>query len=116
MSYTRTRHAGLGGIADVAKAATSIVEDPCLGTVASLVLRLHAAEQPARPAAPPRPGQPKPPPAPPAPPVKGIGLCSAVKPLRAVVYVRERPWLLPVGGAVIVGGLVALGYAIGRSR
>jgi len=109
MSYLRNPHA-LDGITDVARAAVSIVEDPCLPTVASLVLRLHAAEQPSRPAL---PGQPKPPP---RPPVKGIGLCSAVKPLRAVVWVRERPWVGAAAAIAIVGGIFMLGRASKRSR
>jgi hypothetical protein len=101
MSYLRNpQRQALGGILDVAAAAKSIVEDPCLPTVASLVLRLNAAEQ-----APSRPG------APPAPPVKGIGLCYAVKPLKAVVYVRERPWVGLAIGAAVVGGIFMLGRA-----
>ena len=110
MSYV-TRHTGLGSISDVANAAVKIVEDPCLGQVASLVLELHAAT-PAVTA----PGAPKPPPGPTPPPKKGIGLCTAVKPLQAAIYVRKRPWILPVGGLAVVGGLVAVGYLLGRGR
>lgn len=104
-------HQPMSGITDVLSATNAIVTDPCLDRVATLVLRLHAAEQ--RGQAPARPGQP---PAPPKPPTKGIGLCSAVKPLEAVVWVRERPWVVPVGAAAVVVGLFALGYASGRRR
>lgn len=109
MSYVTPRHTGLGGFADVATAATKIVEDPCLPRVATLVLRLHELT----PAPAPRPGQPKPPPSS-TPPKKGIGLCMAVKPLEAVVWMRERPWIVPVAGAAVVGGLIALGFAAGK--
>lgn len=111
MSYVhRNSRVGLGGIMDVAKAATAIVEDPCLGPVATLVLRLHAATpDPTQPR--PLPGQPKPPSRPPA---KGIGLCNAVTPLKALVWVRERPWVVPVGLAAVVGGIFFAGFATGR--
>jgi hypothetical protein len=109
--HGHSRHA-LGGVLDVASAAQAIVTDPCLSPVAQLVLRLHAAEQPKPPA--PRPGVPPPPP---PPPVKGVGLCYAVKPLRALVWVRERPWVAPVGLAVVLGGIFLAGVATGkRSR
>ena len=102
MSYTR-RHSPLGGITDVAAAAAAVVGDPCLSEVATLVLRLHATEQPRRAGG-----------APPAAPTKGIGLCSAVKPLKTVVWLREKPYRIPlvVGGAV--GLLLLAGVVIGR--
>ncbi len=103
MSYTR-RHSALGGITTVASAAVAVVGDPCLPEVANLVLRLHASEQPS-----PRAGQP------PAAPVKGIGLCSAVKPLRAVVWVKEQPSRGVAIAAGVVGAIFLVGYATGRS-
>lgn len=118
MSYVPTKngYGGLGGIADVAAAAGKIAEDPCLPTVTTLVLRLHALEQRgAQPSTGTRPGTgtgTKPP----AAPVKGIGLCTAVRPLQAVVYVKERPWVLPLGALAAVAGLVGVGYALGRGR
>lgn len=106
MAYIR-RHSPLGGITSVASAAAAVVGDPCLPTVANLVLQLHESEQPRA-----RPGQP----AQPSTPVKGIGLCYAVKPLRAVVWVKEKP----IRGALILGGVVGAiflaGYATGHSR
>jgi len=106
MYLTRQRrHQPLGGITDVLSAATKVVQDPCLGEVASLVLRLHELEQ--RPVMPGAPAKP-------AVPVQGIGLCGAVKPLRAVVYVRARPWLVPLGAIAIIGGLVGIGYVLGK--
>lgn len=110
MSYL-PRHTGLGGLSDIASAASAVVGDPCLSQVATLVLRLHAAQQPALP--PLTPGGPRPAPPPPA---KGIGLCSAVKPLQAVAWVSERPWVIPVGIVALFSGVFLAGYASGRTR
>lgn len=110
MSYTRHPQQALGGIMDVARAASAIVEDPCLAPVTTLVLRLHAAEQPKAPR-PATPGAPRPAPPPPA---KGVGLCYAVTPLKALVWVRERPWVIPLGASAILGGLFLAGFATGR--
>lgn len=115
MSYT-SRYP-LDGVDTVVSAAKAVVEDPCLAKVSGLVLRLNALEQaPAPPA--PRPGPPgtTPPRPPPKPPTKGIGLCHAVKPLEIVVWARERPWVVPVGGLALVGGLIGLGYLLGSRR
>lgn len=107
MSYTLRNGSpsALSGITDVALAASSVVSDPCLYDVAGLLLRLNQLEQ--KPVV--APGT-----APPA--VKGIGLCKAVPVLKAVVYVRERKWLLPVAVVGIVGGLFAAGYLTGKGR
>jgi hypothetical protein len=107
MAYT-TNHLELGAIGDVLPAATAVATDPCLGQVATLVRRLHDLEQPRRTAS----GAP----VAPAPPTKGIGLCQAVTPLRAVVYIKERPWILPVGAICLIGGLMGLGYVLGATR
>lgn len=104
MSYM-TRYDSLGAITDIAAAAKSVVEDPCLGQVSAMLLHLHKLEQ-----APPVPGVPTAP----AAPVKGIGLCKAVTPLRAVIWVRERPWIAAVTALGVFGGLVGVGYLIGR--
>jgi len=115
MSYL-TKPNSLDGVTDVATAARSVLEDPCLGKATELILTLNALEQPTpRPARPPRPGV-KPPPAPPAVPIKGIGLCSAVGPLQKIVYLKRNKWVLPVVGASIFLGLFGLGYAAGRGR
>lgn len=106
MSYTKDLQA-LGAITDIATAAKSVVEDPCLGQVTAMLLYLHKLEQPVVPV-----GVPKPP----VPPVKGIGLCKAVTPLKAVVWVRERPWVVPLGVLGIVGGLVGVGYVMGKRK
>lgn len=97
--------AGLGDVATTVSAAAAVVTDPCLPEVSKLVLRLHALEQTAT-----KPGTPPP------PPKLGIGLCNAVKPLRGLVYVRERPWVLPLGAVAVVGGLLGLGFMLGRAR
>lgn len=109
MTYHPTMRAPLGGVLDsigtVGTAIKTVAQDPCLFKVAELALTLNKLEQPAAPA---RPGAPAP------PPVKGIGLCSAVAPLNAVIYVRRRPWVLPVAGAALVLGLVGIGFIAGR--
>lgn len=103
MSYTRrTYPPALAGITDVALAAKSVVEDPCLFPTATLLLRLNELEQ-----GPSTPGAP-------STPTKGIGLCKAVPLLQKVVWVRERPWAGVMIGAGIVGGLVGLGYVLGK--
>lgn len=107
MSYYAPMH----GIGAAFSAATKVVEDPCLTPVAMMVLRLNELEQERKPTPALPPGAPKPPPSAPA---KGIGLCYAVRPLEAVLWVRERPWVLPLGAISIVGALVGLGYVIGR--
>jgi hypothetical protein len=113
MGYMTNRQA-LGGITDVATAALRVVEDPCLYQVTDLVLKLHELEQRPSIFKPPSTRPPGPPP-PPPPPVKGIGLCTAVTPLKIVVYVKSRPWILPLALAAVVGGLVGTGYLIGSS-
>jgi len=108
MAYIGNQMA-LGGVTDVAQAAVRVVEDPCLWEVAQLVLKLHELEQSPGVFTPPKPGTP---PGPPPPPVKGIGLCTAVTPLKVVVYAKSRPWLLPLALVGIVGGLVGVGYLL----
>lgn len=101
MSYTTKHRIGLGSAAgDVVNAAVKVVEDPCLGPAAALILRLNALIPSTK-------G---------GPPSKGIGMCSLITPLKTVIAVKEKPWLLPVGGAVIFLGLFGLGYAMGRRR
>lgn len=111
MSYVG-RHTGLDGITTVVNAAQAIVEDPCLGQVATMVLRLHELT-PAPAARPATPGQPKPPA---VAPRKGIGLCVAVTPLKAAIWIRQRPWVVPVGALALVGGIFVAGMAAGRRR
>jgi hypothetical protein len=105
MSYMTNHPGSLGSVGDVVSAAKSVVEDPCLFEASKLILRLNALEQPPK-----RPG------APAAPPVRGIGLCSAVGPIKKVVFVKEHPWFLPLVGVAIVTGLFGLGYLTGRRR
>lgn len=113
MSYTSTGRvtagemppSGLHGITDVLTAAQSVVTDPCLMQVADLVGQLHDLEQTT-----PVPG------APPPAPVQGIGLCNAVGPLQKYIWVRQRPWVIPVGAVAIVGGLVGIGYLMAGGR
>ena len=108
MSYM-TRYQSLGAITDVATAAKAVIEDPCLGQVTAMLLHLHKLEQAPLPALV-RPAGPTPPPK----PIKGIGLCKAVTPLKAAVWVRERQWIVPIAAVGIVGGLFGLGYLVGK--
>lgn len=112
MSY-RNSHTGLGiDIGGVLTAASNVMTDPCLHKVTSQVMALRELEKrPARrrPSAPTttrRPSKPAP----------GIGLCSAVKPLGYILYIRQNPWFLPVVGTAAVGGIFMLGWMLGRSK
>ncbi len=106
MSYLPQQGA-LGGITDVLTAAQSVVTDPCLLQVAQQVGRLHELEQsPLLPGGTPGP----------VTAVQGIGLCKAVTPLNVVIWVRERPWVVPLGAAALIGGLVGIGYLIGSGK
>ncbi len=110
MGYTSTGRinltnripAGLGGITDVLTAAQSVVTDPCLTQVANLVGRLHDLEQPSTGSG--------------GPPVQGIGLCKAVSPLQTYIWIRERPWVVPVGAIAVVGGLIGVGYLMAGGK
>jgi len=86
---------------DAAQGALNVVTDPCLFTVGQLLHRLNAAEQPSN-----------------APTVAtlGIGLCKVVPVIRAVVYLRERPWVAAAGIAGFLGLFVGIGYRIGQRR
>jgi len=102
MSYLQNNTA-LGGIAVLGSALQDVAEDPCLFEVAALALELHALEQPSSPGS-----------GPPSPPTKGVGLCGAVKPLNAVIYLKQNKWVLPAAGAALFLGLFGLGYFTGR--
>lgn len=112
MAYSLTyQPVGATGLVDVATAVSKVVEDPCLPKVANQVLELHQIE--ADKAAPTRtPTKPKPP----SKPTKGIGLCQAVTPLDWAIKLRKKPWLAVAAGGAVVGGLVLLGYGLGRLR
>jgi hypothetical protein len=103
MSYIQRK--ALSGILDKASgalsAATTILEDPSLPEVTGLVLRLHSLEPPSRPG---------------GPPSKGIGLNKVVKPLRAYVRFREKPWLGYLVLACTFAVPAMLGYAAGKKR
>lgn len=113
MGYTKRNRTplALSGVTDVALAAASVVQDPCLYDVATLLLKLNQLEQQPVVKVPTLPGAPVPPP---PPPVKGIGLCKAVGPLKAVVYVRQNPLVGIAAAAGIVGAIFALGYLAGK--
>ncbi len=86
----------------VGEAATNIVSDPCLLQVAQLVNQLHTGGAPSADGTPSGDGQP------------GIGLCSAVAPLEAVVWVSQNKWVFAVGALAVVGLFVGVGYKLGR--
>lgn len=95
----------LGGILDVATAAAAVATDPCLPDVATQLLRLRDLQAGKAVAGLGALGAT-------ATSSKGIGLCYIVKPLRAVVWARQNPWIAAVGAVAIVGGLVGLGWAL----
>jgi hypothetical protein len=111
MSYTKAKPNALGAtFGSVVEAASAVAQDPCLYKVTDLVLQLRDLET-----------------APPAKkltslglparkPARGIGLCHAVKPLEVALYLRKKPWVLPVAGTATVAGLILLGWWIGRSK
>ena len=92
----------------VLEAGVAVVNDPYLPQVACEVMRLQAI-QAKRPPGPPCPS-------PKNPGNKGVGLQYVVKPLKAFVYLRQHPWILPAGAAAAVGLIFAVGYAAGRRR
>lgn len=89
---------GQTDIAAGTQALAAITADPCLPQTARLVLELQAIER-LKPDVSTEPG---------------IGLCALQTPLLMLVAVRRQPWLFPVGLAVVVGGLVAIGYSMGK--
>ena len=107
MAYTQL---GLD-IGSTVKAASKIIEDPALPAVTCEVLRLNRVVEGKSPgpscsrrvftAAEKR---------------KGVGLHLAVQPLRIATWARANPALAIGGAAAVVGGLVWIGYAMGRKR
>ena len=94
MAYQSTGGARTDTFISTASAAAAIVTDPYLGEVANLVLKLQELEG--------KTGSP------------GIGLRSAVKPLKLAVYAKKNPWFLPTVATSIVAGIFLLGYSTGR--
>lgn len=88
---------------DAADAIQYIALDPALPLVISRIRTLHDLEQ-----SPSTPGQPSPPEKP------GIGLQRLVQPLDYYIYYRRNPWVLPVGAACVIGGLIAIGYLLAK--
>ncbi len=99
----RHRPGALGSISDVATAVRDVVEDPCLFEVSKMVSRLNDLQQ-----------GPSSSSTTTGPRTKGIGLCSAVRPLKAVTAIAERPWLAAVGAGTVVALIFSLGYMAGR--
>jgi len=98
MGYTRHMQS-LEGVADVGSAVGAVIADPCLLQVAKLTNELAALTKTSASST----------------PVKGIGLCKAVGPLEMVIYVKKRPWLIPLGASAFVLGLLGLGYVLGST-
>lgn len=99
MSYSSVGETGLDRLGTLTSAAKYILEDPALGQIGEMIVELHRLEQ-RRPTV----SQPTPPSTP------GIGLQRFVLPLKAYVYVRRNPWVLPVG----VAALLAIPFLLGR--
>ena len=47
---------------------------------------------------------------------KGVGLRATVTPLRLMIFHKQYPWLAPLAGATILGGIFYLGYVTGKDR
>lgn len=77
-----------------------ILEDPALPEVVSLVGEI-ADTYPSAPSG-----------GPPGPP--GVGLSSAIFPLKVFLYGRTHWWFFPVLGLTLLAIPVAVGYGIGR--
>lgn len=101
----RSRRQALSGVQetiskakDVLTAANTILNDPALPEVTSIVMELHKMEPPSK------TGKPSP----------GIGLRRVVPALKAYRYAAKHKWVLPtvVAGALIVPFF--LGYAVGK--
>jgi len=113
MAYTTAHADGLSGVTD---SITRVVADPCLSQAVTIALRVADIRRQRQ--APTPPGIPSKTPSPPRPapaPVEpGIGLCRIVGYANKALYVYERPWVIPATLAAVVGGLVLVGYTVGR--
>lgn len=82
------------------KTVTTILDDPALPQVATIVMDLHDLE-PKTPAGAPSPG---------------LGLNKLVMPLKAYRYTRRHWWAMPAAIGVVVGVPFLLGYSMGKGR
>ena len=90
-------------------AVSKVVEDPALPEVACNILRLNEATE----------GKQVSPPCvrrsySAAQRRQGVGLYMAVVPLRAATWARQHPITAVAVGIGVVGGLIGLGYYLGR--
>ncbi len=92
-------------IASVLGIGQRVIQDPALPTVVELLTELRQVEA-ARPKTP----------SPLTSSEPGIGLRKIVIPLRIVIAVRKRPWLIPVGIGAAVLLPMAIGYALANKR
>lgn len=114
--YQRSKHlqAALGDLEDVKGgiiAAAKIGEDPALPEVTCLILRMNRITE-GRPLGPSCPKQTYTE----AQKKRGIGLTSAVAPLRAAVWAREHPIAALGVGAALIGSVALIGYYAGKGR
>lgn len=117
MSYLRSRYgkapkvamgdlsSTIGAVVSAVGTVGSIASDPYLPEVTCLVGELSAIKrgQVPTPCAKTQPGLPG-----------GIGLSDAVLPLRAYVYAKQNPWVVPAAIAAIFGVPFLLGYTFGK--
>ncbi len=90
-------------VSDIAQSLVNVATDPCLFEVATQLNELHELESDDGPSTP-------------VQAQLGIGLCYAVKPLKAIVWARKNPWIFGLLAVGSVGGLFALGYKHGKKR
>lgn len=105
IKYLPEAQKALKAAPDALKAVRAVLEDPYLPQVTKRILKLQEIESRRKvvTAKPPAKGP-------------GIGLSAAVKPLDAFIAYRQRPWLLAVVVAALVGIPWYVGYRMGRRR
>jgi len=96
-------------ISDLEAASVSgaeITTDPCFQQVIGLTQQFLASFPPAPPSTGPAVG--------PTFQPGGVGLCSAVTPIKLAIWVNQNRWSIPVGLAMFLGLFVGIGYKVGR--
>jgi hypothetical protein len=92
---------------DIAQGIANVAMDPCLGTVAQQLNKLHELEASSSiPGVPSAPTQ----------AALGIGLCKAVGPLQFVIWARTNPIPALMVGALVIGTIFGVGFKVGKRK
>lgn len=111
MSYL-TGHSPLAlgvSAADVAAASTAVLTDPCFGELTNEILELQemmAAKEEAEAKVTGRPVEEE----------VGVGLCYAIKPVKAFKFHIKNPWFTPVAILALGGLIFWAGMETGKRR